>query len=140
MPLNYDTHYAEVEKVDAPAVDGLWAGDTPSPSTVDVLLTVTGTALGQFVPLQRSEAGAFEPWAAGNEIAAVTGYGIPVGANQRAAVYVAGCFNIDAIRWPADTTEAQVQAAQTGMCVFRKLLYSDKRTGTEPAPGTPAGP
>lgn len=139
MPLNYDTHYAEVEKVDAPNVDGLFAGDAPAPSTIDVELTVTGTALQQFVPLQRSEAGAFEPWAAGNEIAAITAYGVPVG-TSRAAVYVAGCFNIDAIRWPADTTEAQVQAAARGMLVFRKLLWSDKRTGTEPPPGTPAGP
>lgn len=140
MPLTYDTHYAEIEKVDAPAVDGLFAGDAPAPATIDVSLTVATTALTQFQPLQRNDTtGAYEPWAAGNEIAAITGYGVPVG-TSRAAVYVAGCFNLDAIRWPASTTEAQVQAASSGMLVFRKLLWSDKRTGTEPAPGTPAGP
>ena len=140
MPLNYDTHYAEIDRADSPAVDGLFAGDTPSPSTIDVAITVSGAALQQFVPLQRNDTTqAFEPWAAGNEIAAITAYGIPVG-SSRAAVYVAGCFNIDAIRWPGSTTEAQVQAAARGMLVFRKLLWSDKRTGTEPAPGTPAGP
>lgn len=140
MPLNYDTHYAEREKVDTLAVDGLFAGDAPAPSTIDVALTVATTALVQFQPLQRNATTAvFEPWAAGNEIAAITGYGVPIG-TSRAAVYVAGCFNIDAIAWPDATTEAQVQAASSGMLVFRKLLWSDKRTGTEPAPGTPAGP
>ena len=47
---------------------------------------------------------------------------------------------VRAIRWPDGTTEAQVQAAARGMLIFRKLLWSDKRTGNEPAPGTPAGP
>lgn len=141
MPLNYDTHYAEVEKVDALAVDGLFAGDAPAPATIDILLTVATDPILQFVPLQRDgTTQAYEPWEAGNEIAAITAYGVPVGADQRAAVYVAGCFNLDAIRWPENTTEAQVQAAARGMLVFRKLLWSDKRTGTEPAPGTPAGP
>lgn len=136
MPLNYDTHYAEVEKGDTLAVDGLFAGDAPAPATQDLPLT---GPLQQFVPLQRTETGTLEPWAAGNEIAAITGYAVPAG-TARAAVYVAGCFNLDALRWPADTTEAQVEAAQTGKIICRKLLYSDKRTGTEPAPGTPAGP
>ena len=140
MPLNYDTHYAEREKGTTLAVDGLFAGDAPAPATIDVELTVATTALTQFQPLQRNATtSAYEPWAAGSEIAAVTGYAVPVG-TSRAAVYVAGCFNIDAIDWPDATTEAQVQAAASGMLVFRKLLWSDKRTGTEPAPGTPAGP
>lgn len=156
MPLNYDTHYAEVEKADAPNVDGLFAGDAPAPATIDIAITVSGAALQQFVPLMRNPGdpgdpeadppvfpgasdGTYVPWVAGNPIAAITAYDIAVG-SSRAAVYVAGCFNLDAIRWPTNTTEAQVQAAASNMLVFRKLLWSDKRTGTEPAPGTPAGP
>jgi hypothetical protein len=140
MAYEFNIHYAEIEKGETLAVDGLWAGDTPSPSTIDVAVTVSGSPIPQFTPLQRhATTHAFELWAAGNEVAAVTAYEIPVG-TSRAALYIAGCFNLDAINWPAATTEAQVQAAERGMIVFRKLLWSDKRTGTEPAPGTPAGP
>lgn len=140
MANNYDTHYAEVEKADVPNADSLFAGDAPAPSTVDIAITVATNPILQFVPLQQDDTTlAYEPWEAGNPIAAITAFALPVGA-QRKAVYVAGCFNIDAIRWPASTTEAQIQAASSRMLVFRKLLWSDKRTGTEPAPGTPAGP
>ena len=141
MPLKNEIHLATSEDLGAtPAADGLWAGDTPSPATRDVSITVASTALVQYQPLQRNASTqAYEPWAAGAEIAAVTCYGVPIG-TSRAAVYTAGMFNIDAIAWPASTTEAQVQAGARGQCQFRKLLWSDKRTGTEPAPGTPAGP
>ncbi len=116
----------------------LMASDTPAPADKDIAIVVATTAIAQFAPLMLS-AGAFVPWVAGSEIAAVSLYILPIG-TQRAAVRVAGMFNLDAIAWPGGTTEAQVQSASTGMCHFRKLLYSNKRTGTEGAPGTPAGP
>ena len=139
MPNTYDTHYAELEKVAVANQDSIFAAESPAPATIDVAITVAGAAIPQFVPLQIDETGAYTPWTAGNEIAGITAFALPVG-TQRKAIYVAGCFNLDAIRWPNTTTEAQVQAASTGMLIFRKLLWSDKRTGNEPAPGTPAGP
>lgn len=140
MPNTYDIHYAERETGTAPNQDSLFAGDAPAPATVDIAITVATNPILQFAPLQQdSTTLAYEPWEAGNPIAAISAFALPVGA-QRKAVYVAGCFNIDAIRWPASTTEAQVQAASSRMLVFRKLLWSGQRTGTEPAPGTPAGP
>ena len=140
MPNTYDTHYAELEKVAVANQDSIFAAESPAPATIDVAITVATNPIPQFVPLQRNgTTGAYEPWAAGNEIAGITAFALPVG-TQRKAIYVAGCFNLDAIRWPDGTTEAQVQAAARGMLIFRKLLWSDKRTGNEPAPGTPAGP
>lgn len=138
----YSIHYANGEVIPGSAPPQLFAGDTPAVVTQDIAITVATTALVQFQPLMLDgTSGAYVPWAAGvgNEIAAVTAYAIPIG-TSRNAVYTAGMFNIDAIVWPATTTEAQVQISQTGMCRFRKLLYSDKRTGNEGPPGTPAGP
>ena len=133
MVMDYDINYASGPGEDSVDVPQLFAGETPAVATQDVLLPAG--ALLQFVPLGPG----YAPWAAGDEIVAITAYGTP--GSKRAAVYTAGCFNIDAIRWPATTTEAQIQAAsETSQLKFRKLLYSQKRTGTEPAPGTPAGP
>jgi hypothetical protein len=140
--MAYEINYAEssgTEDIGLPPQ--LFAGDTPPVSTQDIEIT-TAAAIAQFVPLQQDGVTfAYEPWAAadGLPIAAVTAYAVPIG-TTRNAVYTAGMFNIDAISWPATTTEAQVQAAQRGDCKFRKLLYSDKRTGNEGDPGTPAGP
>lgn len=120
----------------------LMAGDTPHISDRDVAITVVTTPIPAFTPLARNATTqAFEPWANGGTlaIAAISLYPMPVGA-QRAAVRESGMFNLDAINWPAGTTEAQVQAASRETCRFRKLLYSNKRTGNEGAPGTPAGP
>ena len=140
MYERYGIHYAEGVVEDNTVPPQLFAGDTPAVSTRDVAIT-NAAAIGQFVPLQANETtGAYEPWEAGNEIVALTAYDIAIG-TARSAVYTAGCFNLDAIQWPADTTEAQVQAATTSsQVVFRKLLYSNKRTGNEGAPGIPAGP
>jgi len=138
--MNYDIHYAESSTDPGAAPPQLIAGDTPAVSTQDVPLTVSGTALKQFQPLQRADdiTGAYQPWAAGNPIAAVTCFAVPIG-NTRKAVYTEGMFNINAIAWPDGTTEAQVDAAQSLGCKFRRLLYSDKRTGNE-ALGVESGP
>src|SRR6188768_2068532 len=102
----------------------LMASDTPQIADVDVIVPA---AQLQFVPLGPG----YAAWAAGDPIIAVTMFQI-VGTNQRKVVRVAGCFNIDAIRWPAGTTEAQIQVATEGSQLqFRKLLYSQKRTGGE---------
>lgn len=116
----------------------IMAGDTPPLSTKDVLIVAALGAIPQYTPLT-FDTGAYALWAAGDEVAAVTMYAIPdAGADQRAAVAVQGMFNIDAINWPADTTEDEVAAAtiNTG-CQFRKLLYSDKRVDLS---GLPVGP
>lgn len=138
-----EIHYAESDVSDTGSrPPQLFAGDTPPVSTQDIAITVAGTALLQYQPLQMDgTTGAYEPWAVadGLPIAAITAYEAPIG-TQRIAVYTEGMFNIDAIVWPATTTEAQVQVAATMGCKFRKLLYSDKRTGNEGDPGTPAGP
>lgn len=115
----------------------LLAGDTPAVSTQDFAFN-PGTAIGQYVPLAPD----LTPWAAGDEVFALTAYAIPTG-NSRAAVYTEGMFNIDAINWPAGTTEVQAMAAMKGNVKYRKLLYSDKRTGAESTtvgPGNEAGP
>lgn len=109
----------------------LFAGDTPPLQTTDVL--IPGAHL-QFVPLGPG----YAAWAAGQPIIALTAYAVQAG--KRSAPYTAGCFNIDAIRWPSGTTEAQVQTAtEQSQLKFRKLLYSDKRTGNEVL-GQEAGP
>ena len=124
---------AAVDDAGATAVPQLFAGDTPPVVTTDVLLPAG--AVAQYVPLGPG----YAAWAAGDEIVALTAYASPGGV--RAAVYQAGCFNLDAIAWPAGTTEAQVQAAsQSSQLKFRKLLYSQYRTGDEGAPGNEAGP
>lgn len=114
-------------------VPQLFAGDTPAIVTTDVLIPA---AHEQFVPLGPG----FAAWVAGQPVIAVTAYA--VGAGLRSAVYQAGCFNIDAIRWPTGTTETQVQAAtEQSQLKFRKLLYSQKRTSPLiPVLGVDAGP
>ena len=80
-------------------------------------------------------------WAAGGQVDAISAYAIPVG-TSRAAVYTEGMFNVDALNWPADTTEVAAMTAMTGDVKYRKLLYSDKRTGDESdevGPGNEAG-
>lgn len=139
MQQPYGIGYAEFSEDPGVAPPQLMAGDTPAVVTQDFAITVAGATILQFTPLQRDEDGAFEPWAAGGEIAAIAAFDLPVG-TLRKAVYTEGMFNIDAIRWPTGTTEAEVEVAQTGNLRFRKLLYSDQRTGNEGAPGTPAGP
>lgn len=129
----YEIHYASSEDIGKSDVPQLFAGETPAVGTVDVLLP--SGAREQFVPLGTD----YGAWEAGQTITGVTAYKVPGG--TREAIYVSGCFNIDAIAWPAGTTEAQVQAGMAlSQLKFRKLLYSDKRTGTEPAPGGEAGP
>ena len=117
-------HIAEsVEASDFPYPPDIIAGDTPAIVTADRLLP--SGALAQYVPLGPD----FTPWAAGEEIRAMTTYATPGG--QRAGLYLAGMFNIDQVAWPVGTTEAQIEAAMTGMMQFRKKLWSNKRTGNE---------
>lgn len=106
----------------------IMAGDTPPMSTRDVLIPAALAALPQYTPLSFA-AGAYKAWADGEEVVAMTAYAVPNQAvDQRAAVYVAGMFNIDAVNWPAATTEEMVEAATlSSLMKFRKLLYSDKR-------------
>ena len=140
--MSYDIHYASgANAEDTGLPPQLLAGDTPAVATQDFAITVAGAAIPQFSPLART-AGALVPWTAGTEIAAITAFDLPIG-TLRKALYVAGMFNIDAINWPDGTTEAQIEAGSTGMLRFRKLLYSDARTGNEsttPGPGEEAGP
>lgn len=131
--------YAEGGAEDFPLPPQLFAGDTPAVVTSDELMT-SAAAWPQYTPLQRdASTKAWELWEAGNELAGITAYDIPIATNKRSAVYLAGMFNIDALMWPSGTTEAQAQAACTGTIRCRKLLYSDKRTGNEVL-GVPAGP
>lgn len=131
--IDYGINYAEGTEGDYIAPPQLLAGETPALGTLDVLMPAG--ARRQFEPLGTN----YGLWAPGQVITGVTAYATPGGV--RAAIYGSGCFNLDAIKWPAGTTEAQVQTAQiSSQCKFRKLLYSDKRTGSEPAPGTEAGP
>lgn len=120
----------------------LYAGDTPPLSTQDFTITVATTAIPQYTPLRRAADGAITPWVAGAAVFAVAMYPIPVG-TSRAALATEAMFNIDALAWPAGTTEVQAMAGMSGNVKYRKLLYSDKRTGTEPTtsgPGSEAGP
>lgn len=107
----------------------IMAGDTPPFASRDVLIVAALGALAQYTPLSFA-AGAYKVWAAGEEIVAMTMYAVPDQAvDQRAAVATAGMFNIDAVNWPAGTTEDEVAAATIASQVqFRKHLYSDKRT------------
>lgn len=139
--MSYDIHYASgANEEDLSRPPQLFAGDTPPVSTQDFSVTRAGTAIPQFTPLMLSS-GNLVPWAATNAVYAVAAYEIPVG-TTRVAVYTEGMFNIDALAWPAGTTEAQAMAGMTGNIKYRKLLYSDKRTGNESAevgPGNEAG-
>lgn len=114
----------------------LMAGNTPPVVTTPILLP--SGAREKYVPLTT----AYAAWTAGNPIVAITAYKTP--GSRIASLYEAGCFNIDAINWPAGTTLAQVQAAAAGtQFAFRRLLWSDKTTGSEDTlvgPGHEAGP
>lgn len=120
-----------------PGVQPIMAGDTPPMATRDVLFPLELGAIPQYTPLSFAAAvtgppaitARYKVWAAGETISAMTAYAVPdQGVDQRAAVYTAGMFNIDAVTWPAGTTEDQVAAATINSQVqFRKLLYSDKR-------------
>lgn len=121
-------HIAEVGDDTFPANIELYAGDTPPVATQDVPIAAAVSPLAQYVPLSFA-AGAYKAWAVGEELAGITMYAVPDSAAVvRAAIAVQGMFNIDAIAWPAGTTEAQVLAASANSNMrFRKLLYSDKR-------------
>lgn len=127
-------HIASGPNEEATTVPQLIAADTPAMVTKDVLIDSTQGALAQYVPLKFDPVdGFYKAWAPGDAIAAITAYAIPDAAvDQRAALYFAGCFNIDAIAWPASTSEEQVLLAchastANSLLHFRKLLYSDKR-------------
>lgn len=126
-------------------VPQLFAGDTPPVTTIDVRFAAAQGAIAQYAPLQFDPAdGLYKAWAAAAPISAVAAYPIPDQAiDQRAAVYVGGCFNVDAIAWPEGTSEEAVaiamnHASANSKMVFRKLLFSDKRVaagGLEVGPG-----
>jgi hypothetical protein len=103
-------------------------------TTRDVAIAAALNAIPQWTPLSWDDtANAYKLWAVGEKIAAVTAYAIPDSASiQRAAVVTHGVFNVDALNWPATTTEAQVQDGQSGNSLqFRKLLSSDKRISVD---------
>lgn len=137
-------HIAQGPNEEAVSVPQLIAGDTPAMVTRDVKVASAQGAFSQYVPLSfDAVSGNYVAWAAGAEISAITAYAIPdLATDQRAAVYTGGCFNVDAINWPASTSEADVEAAMNAagansLLVFRKLLYSDKRVA---AAGLAVGP
>lgn len=138
--MAYNIHYASgANQEDTGLPPQLMAGDTPAVVTQDFPFDLA-TAIGQFVPLTR-DGDTFEPWAAGDQVDAISAYDIPTGAS-RAAVYVEGMFNIDALLWPEGTTEVEAMTAMTGDVKYRKLLHSDHRTGNESlevGPGNEAG-
>lgn len=140
--MEYDIHYASGANSETTSLPPqLIAGDTPAVATSDHRVVRAGTPIGQFVPLTRDATNGFVPWSVGETVDAVSAYAIPVG-TTRVALYDAAMFNIDALNWPANTTEAQAQAGLTGMIRARKLLYSKQRTGNESAyvgPGNEAG-
>lgn len=110
------------------AQQNIMAGDTPPLATRDVLFPLALGAIEQYVPLSFAS-GAYKKWAIGEVISGMTMYAIPdQTVDQRAAIATAGMFNIDAVVWPAGTTEEDVIAATVnGQVQFRKPLYSDKR-------------
>ena len=137
-------HIAQGPGAESYDVPQLFAGDTPAVVTRDVRVAASQATIPQYTPLSFDEAdGLYKPWAAGGAISAVTAYAVPdLAVDQRAAVYLGGCFNVDAIKWPAGTSEADVEAAMhastaNSLMQFRKLLYSDKRVA---AGGLAVGP
>lgn len=103
-------------------------------TTRDIVIPAALNALPQYTPLSWDDTGnAWKLWAVGDKVAAITMYDVPDSASvQRAAAAVAGQFNIDAINWPAGTTEANVADGQSlGVLTFRKLLFSDKRISVD---------
>ena len=127
---NHSMGIAAVETESPVQVPQLMAGDTPALATRDVPILAAAAAIPQYTPL-KSVAGVWTPWLVADDapIAGIAMYDIPnLGVDQRAAVAVAGMFNIDAIEWPADTTEVDVETYSVGSPLqFRKLLYSDQR-------------
>lgn len=137
-------------------VPQLFAGDTPAVSTRDIPFLTAQAAIPQYTPLTFVVAsGTYVAWTAAAApadalpIAAITAYAIPdLAVDQRAAVYIAGCFNVDAIAWPANTTEADIElavnkAGHNSLLQFRKLLWSDKRvdaTDLDVGPGNQPPP
>ena len=140
-------HIASGPNAEDITVPQLFAGDSPAVATRDVKFVAAQGAIAQYVPLTLDPAtGNYVAWSVDDPalpISAVTAYAVPDQAvDQRCAVYTSGCFNIDAIAWPASTTEEDVDAAlavagANHTLVFRKLLYSDKR---EAAGGLDVGP
>lgn len=130
---------------EATTVPQLFAGDTPPVTTIDLKVAASQGAIAQYAPLQYDPAdGLYKAWAADAPISAVAAYPIPdLAADQRAALYIGGCFNIDAILWPEGTSEEAVlkamnHASANSKMVFRKVLFSDKRIaagGLEVGPG-----
>lgn len=130
-------HIAQGPGDESYTVPQLFAGDTPAVTTRDVPFLTAQAAIPQYTPLTFDAAtGTYVAWAADatvQPISAVTAYAIPdLAADQRAAVYVGGCFNVDAIAWPAGVTENDIEkavnaSAHNSLMQFRKLLYSDKR-------------
>ena len=115
------------------------AGDTPALVTQDFPLVVAAI-IPQYTPLKKDGAN-FVPWTSGSAVAAIAPYDLKVG-TYRAALITDVMANIDAIKWPATTTEVQAMAGMTLGVRYRKLLYSDKRTGAESAyvgPGNEVG-
>ena len=129
-----DIHIAQGPGEEVFSVPQLFAGDTPAVSTEDKHFAAAQGAFAQYVPLSFDPVdGLYKAWAPGGIISAVTAYAVPdLAVAQRAALYTGGCFNIDAIAWPASTNQEQVDlavnaAGSNSKLAFRKLLYSDKR-------------
>jgi hypothetical protein len=149
-------HIAQGPGAESTTVPQLFAGDTPAVVTRDVPFLTAQGAIPQYTPLTFDAAtGTYIAWTAAAvaadalPISAVTAYAIPdLTVDQRAAVYIGGCFNVDAIAWPESTTEAHVEAAvnssaHNSLLQFRKLLYSDKRvdaTDLDVGPGNQPPP
>lgn len=136
-------HIAEGPGDETTTVPQLFAGDTPAVVTRDI--HVDGSqSFAQYAPLTFDPAdNLYKAWAPGGAISAITAYAVPlVAGGQRVAVYVGGCFNVDAIAWPTGTGEADVEDAMNAnasnsLLQFRKLLYSDKRVAVS---GLAVGP
>jgi hypothetical protein len=111
-------------------VPQFYAGESPAAAHRDVLILAARGAIPQYSPL-KSVAGVWTPWVVADAapVSGITLYAIPdLAVDQRAAVVVAGMINIDAVAWPAGTSEIEVETAQAGSPLqFRKLLYSDQR-------------
>jgi hypothetical protein len=127
-------HIAQGPGAEDITVPQLFAGDVPAVATLDKHFPASQGAFAQYVPLSFDEAdGLYKAWAPGDPISAITAYAIPdLAVPQRAALYTGGCFNIDAIAWPASTSEEQVDlacniAGANSNITFRKLLYSGSR-------------
>lgn len=137
----YNIHYAQGANAEDTGLPPQFvAGDTPALVTQDFQLIVAAL-IPQYTPLTRDATNGFVPWAAGDTLDAIAPFDLPAG-TYRKVLITAVMANTDAIKWPAGTTEAEAEAAQTGMIRHRKLLYSDQRTGNESpevGPGNEAG-